>query len=184
MAGEIAHPSLIARNEVWGRTRTYHTYVQRQPTAFCRLPQLFPRKFLLLIVFSFFYFEPALRMLDVPHSPPPLTAFTPPPRARSPSPCTPPLKTVARVCGSVRIALNVCEVALVERLRELGHDASVAEQQPRDASAVTAAASSKGSGGGAAGVLLTVAGAKAALNSYLQSAGAVAVAAEVVGGEG
>lgn len=103
-------------------------------------------------------------------------------------------QTVSRVCGSVRIALNVCITAFAERRKEL----SQSQQQqsaPQGGSAAAAAAASPGpatasAGGGGGGysssaspcggavskasatgsftLLLTVAAAKKALNRYLQ----------------
>lgn len=99
---------------------------------------------------------------------------------------------MARVCGSVRIALNVCEVAFAERVRELEQivggahvreageavsadgpstpysgGASSAPAAPVPLSPPSPFLSSPKGGAGVSGVLLTVAGAKGALNRYL-----------------
>ncbi|CAB1104382.1 unnamed protein product [Ectocarpus sp. CCAP 1310/34] len=122
---------------------------------------------------------------------------------------------VARVSGSIRVALHVCEVALGNRVRELEKKciAASSSQSPSEApSAAQSAAASPsagaGSGGGGGGssssrgspsptgpktaaavttssVLLTVDGAKAALNEFLawqtETPGKGAAAAAEVG---
>lgn len=128
------------------------------------------------------------------------------------------IQTVARVCGSVRIALNVCMTAFANRERELLSHCSVLNQPPTSgdtagsaqeeqqqtggvASPVAAGRSTAtipaGAGGAGANpsspaysgigvtssVLLTVAGAKNALNQFLQPAPEVLQAVEG-GGEG
>lgn len=113
-----------------------------------------------------------------------------------------PIKYVARVCGNIRVALTVCEVAFAERLKELENHIAVAGPEATSSSSSRGAASPSatvgggddnassphGGGGGGQGsgncppslsssptgsavtssVLLTVAGAKAAINSVMQ----------------
>eukprot|EP00752_Nemacystus_decipiens_P006432 g5794.t1 len=100
--------------------------------------------------------------------------------------------TVARVCGNIRVALTICEVALANRLEELEH--YIAATAPEASSSRSVASPSPspsggGSGGGGGGgrgsgncsppsspsgssvtasVLLTVHGAKAATNVVMQ----------------
>lgn len=118
--------------------------------------------------------------------------------------------------GSIRVALHVCEVALGNRVRELEKKcvAVTSPQSPSEAPSAQSAAASPsagaGSGGGGGGsssrgspsptgpktaaaattssVLLTVAGAKAALNEFLawqtETPGEGAGAAEEEVGQG
>lgn len=144
------------------------------------------------------------KILKAPPSPPPPPPYIPPP-ATAPFSVANPCQTVARVCGSVRIALSICEIAFFDRLEELRQRTAASggagAETPGGATVTGGAASPKpgarrsaGSGGGSASspcagssdytmstpasspkglagagcVLLTVAGAKDALNKFLR----------------